>query len=163
MQENPLPLRDLHMPEPISWWPLAAGWWVILAVVLLLLSWLGYRALQRYRFNAAQRYALRTLDSIESEFKANGNAVSLGKSISSLLRRAMLAYAPRHEIAGLTGADWLTWLDRDLPVPYFQTDGGKTLLELPYRDPNADLSHIDTGALLSAARLRLETPVGGLR
>ena len=73
----------------------------------------------------------------------------------------MLAYAPRHEVAGLTGESWLAWLDQDLPVPYFHTQGGKSLLELPYRNPNGDFSGVDISALLAASRMRLETPVGG--
>ena len=33
MDEKALPLRDLHLPEPIGWWPLAPGWWVILWII----------------------------------------------------------------------------------------------------------------------------------
>jgi len=84
----------------------------------------------------------------------------LGRQLSELLRRSMLAYAPRHEVAGLTGDAWLEWLDRDLPVPYFHTEGGKSLLQLPYRDPNGDFSDVDVNALLAAVRMRLVTPVG---
>jgi hypothetical protein len=73
----------------------------------------------------------------------------------------MLAYAPRDEVAGLTGEDWLVWLDRDLPVPYFHTEGGKSLLQLPYRDPNGDFEDIDINALLAAVKMRLTTPVRG--
>jgi len=73
---------------------------------------------------------------------------------------AMLAYAPRREVAGLTGESWLAWLDRDLPVPYFHTEGGKSLLQLPYRNPDDDCSDIDINALLAAVRMRLSTPIG---
>ena len=73
----------------------------------------------------------------------------------------MLAYAPRAEVAGLTGEAWLAWLDQSLPVPYFHTEGGKSLLQLPYRDPDGDLSDVDVGALLSAARMRLSEPLRG--
>ena len=31
-----LPLRDIELPEAISWWPLAPGWWLLLMVVLTL-------------------------------------------------------------------------------------------------------------------------------
>ena len=34
MEENALPLRDLHLPEAIGWWPLAPGWWVLLAMLV---------------------------------------------------------------------------------------------------------------------------------
>jgi hypothetical protein len=73
----------------------------------------------------------------------------------------MLAYAPRHEVAGLTGESWLTWLDKGLPVPYFHTEGGKSLLRLPYRNPGSDFSDVDINALFAAVRMRLETPIGG--
>ena len=26
-------LRDIQLPEPISWWPLAPGWWVLIISV----------------------------------------------------------------------------------------------------------------------------------
>lgn len=40
-------LRDIHLPEPVSWWPLAIGWWVligfILVTVVLSLFYIYYR------------------------------------------------------------------------------------------------------------------------
>ena len=36
MQETPLPLRDLHLPAEVGWWPLAPGWWVLIAIVAAL-------------------------------------------------------------------------------------------------------------------------------
>ena len=83
----------------------------------------------------------------------------LGKQLSELLRRGMLAYAPREEVAGLTGEAWLRWLDEGMSVPYFHTEGGKSLLTLPYRDPDGDFSDIDVGALLAAVRTRLSEPL----
>jgi len=73
----------------------------------------------------------------------------------------MLAYAPREEVAGLTGEAWLAWLDNGMPLPYFHTEGGKSLLNLPYRDPDSDTSDIDINALISAVRMRLGVPLRG--
>ena len=87
--------------------------------------------------------------------------MTLGKQVSELLRRGMLAYAPRDEVAGLTGEAWLAWLDNGMPVPYFHTEGGKSLLNLPYRDPAGDFSDVDINALLSAVRMRLDVPLRG--
>lgn len=163
MGPDQLPLRDLHLPEPIGWWPLAPGWWFVIALVLVGIGWLLLRAFRRYQFNAPRRYAIRELAAVEAEYLARRDPVTLGQQLSELLRRSMLAYAPRHEVAGLTGDAWLEWLDRDLPVPYFHTDGGKSLLHLPYRDRDGDFGDVDINALLAAVKNRLNTPVGGVR
>ncbi len=161
MDPNQLPLRDLHLPEAIGWWPLAPGWWAIIVLVLFGLGWLILRAWRVRQFNAPRRYAVRALGAFEAEYITHRNPVALGQQVSELLRRSMIAYAPRQEVAGLTGESWLEWLDRDLPVPYFHTEGGKSLLQLPYRDPEGDLSDIDINALLAAVRMRLTTPIRG--
>ena len=163
MDPNQLPLRDLHLPPPIDWWPLAPGWWLLIALVLFGFGWLLRRAWQRRQYFAPRRHAVRALAAIEAEYLQHRNPVVLARQASELLRRAMLAYAPRHEVAGLTGESWLAWLDRGLPVPYFHTEGGKSLLQLPYRNPDNDCSDVDVNALLAAIRLRLTTPVGGER
>ncbi len=161
MENAGLPLRDLHLPDAISWWPLAPGWWGVIAILALILAVVVWRVHRRWQFNAPRRYAMRELARYESEYLEHRNPVALGKQLSELLRRGMLAYAPRDEVAGLTGVEWLTWLDRGMPLPYFHTEGGKSLLNLPYRDPDGDFSDIDINALLAAVRMRLSVPLGG--
>jgi hypothetical protein len=160
MDPTQLPLRDLHLPDPIGWWPLAPGWWFVLLSAACLLGYLSWRVYKRWQYNAPRRFALRELARYEAEYLEHRDPVTLGKQLSELLRRGMLAYAPRGEIAGLAGESWLQWLDSGMPLPYFHTEGGKSLLELPYRDPAGDFSDIDIDALLSAVRLRFRTPVG---
>ena len=161
MEENALPLRDLHLPEAVGWWPLAPGWWVLLGLLAVALGYLAWRWYRAWVFNAPRRYALRELARIEAEYLEHRDPVVLGKQLSELLRRGMLAYAPREEVAGLTGEAWLKWLDGGMSVPYFHTEGGRSLLTLPYRDPRGDFSDIDVGALLAAVRMRLHEPLRG--
>ncbi len=163
MDPTQLPLRDLHLPDPVGWWPLAPGWWILIALTLLGIGWMLLRAYRRWQFNAPRRYAIRTLAAVEAEYLSHRDIVRLGQQVSELLRRGMLAYAPRDEVAGLTGENWLMWLDCGLPVPYFHTDGGKSLLELPYRNPEGDCSDVDVNALLAAVKMRLSIPLGGAR
>ena len=159
MDPSDLPLRDLHLPEAVGWWPLAPGWWLLILLGAIAVTWLLLRSWRRWRFNAARRHALALLQEVETDYLADRNPVRLGRRVSELLRRAMLAYAPREEVAGLTGENWLQWLDQGLPVPYFHTDGGKSLLQLPYQDPDSDPGAVDIDALLSAVRMRLSTPL----
>ena len=161
MDDTPLPLKDLHLPDPVGWWPLAPGWWFVLLVSVIAIAWGIGHVYRRWRFNAPRRYALDELARIEADYREHRDPVLLGKQLSELLRRGMLAYASREEVAGLTGDAWLEWLDRGMPVPYFHTEGGKHLLDLPYRDPGGDLSGIDVDAMVSAVRVRLRQPLEG--
>lgn len=163
MDPEQIPLRDLHLPELVGWWPLAPGWWVVIGLALIALGLLLRRSLQRRARGAARRHALRELDQLLTQYEQHRDPVSFGARVSELLRRTMLAYAPREEIAGLTGDEWLRWLDRDLAHPQFVAGPGRKLTELPYRNPHGDNVDADIYALVTAVRQRVATPLGGHR
>lgn len=163
MDPGQIPLRDLHLPDAISWWPLAPGWWAVIAVALIGLGFLLRLWLRARADSAARRYALRQLEDIVQAYDEHRNLVRFGASLSNLLRRTMLAYAPRLDVAGLTGEAWLRWLDLGLAQPVFAEGPGRQLLELPYRNPDSDLSLADKEQLVAAVRHRVATPVGGQR
>lgn len=163
MDPEQIPLRELHLPEAIGWWPLAPGWWVVIGVVALALALLIRRYLQVRARGAARRYALATLRQLTAEYEQHRDAVTFSSDLSGLLRRTMLAYAPRQDVAGLTGDAWLAWLDRDFDEPRFQTDIGRKLLELPYRKHDDQVAAMELIDVVAAVRQRLATPVGGKR
>ena len=160
MNPEELPLRDLHLPDAVGWWPLAPGWWLLGVLAMLALGWLVRRYLAHRRRGAARRYALKRLEALSAEYARDGNAVALGAELSELVRRTMLAYAPRADVAGLTGEAWLEWLDRDLDRSHFAEGDGRPLIEWPYRSPDTRIDRSDVAAFVDAVRLRLETPVG---
>jgi hypothetical protein len=161
MDPEQIPLRDLHLPEAVSWWPLAPGWWIVIALGLVALGYLLRIWLRAYARGAARRHALRQLDALLQDYEQQKDLVSFSAQASALLRRTMLAYAPRVDVAGLTGDAWLQWLDRDLAQPVFVTGPGRQLLDLPYRDPQSDLPSVDLERLVVALRHPIATPVGG--
>lgn len=158
MDPDQLPLRGLHLPDPVGWWPLAPGWWLLVATLVIAAAWLAAVALSRHRQGLARRHASRALRQLERRYAEDGDAVQLAIDVSALLRRAMLAYAPRADVAGLTGTAWLKWLDSGLDKPAFADGAGRALVDLPYRRPGAEHG-TDVEALLRAVRRRLATPL----
>ena len=159
MDPEQIPLRDLHLPEAISWWPLAPGWWLLIGLAVCGLAYLAWRAAVSFRKNAPRRKALSHLRRLEAEFAWNSDALLLGVRLSELLRRAMLAYAPRDEVAGLTGSGWLAWLDQGLPDQAFTTGPGRMIETLPYQKPDQDVQDLDIVGLIAAVRSRIKTPL----
>jgi len=142
----PLPLRDIHLPEPISWWPPAPGWWLVLISIVLLafvLRW-AYTRRQKKR---AWRDSLKALAEIRLEFSQSQSPAKLLRDLSVLMRRSCITFYPRSLSAGLTGDDWLTFLDATSPSNGFSMGVGKALASAPYLPERAQLD-IDSQALL---------------
>ena len=159
MNPEEIPLRDLHLPAMTGWWPLAPGWWILIGLAacgFLYLLWLAFR---KYQHNAARREALSQLRYLKAEYSWRGDAISLGLQLSELLRRAMIAYAPRDEVAGLTGTSWLEWLDRGLSDRAFMEGPGRNIESLPYQKADVDVGNVDIDGLIEAVRQRLKTPL----
>ena len=161
MDPEQIPLRDLHLPEAIGWWPLAPGWWILIALAVGGLLYLLYRAWRHWRSNLPRRIALRELKKLRSEYRHGADAISLSKRLSQLLRRAMLAYASRDEVAGLTGQSWLEWLDRGLEGQPFTKGPGRQIGSLPYVRADCQDAEADIAAMIDTVRLRLKTPLQG--
>jgi len=141
--------------------PLAPGWWLLIGLAVIGLTLLLRQYLRRRARGAARRHALRQLGELTAAYEQHRDAVRFSSAVSELLRRTMLAYAPRQEVAGLTGDAWLAWLDQDLETPRFQTEAGRKLLEMPYRRPDDEVAAMELIDVVAAVRQRLATPVGG--
>jgi len=131
-----LPLRDIHLPAPVGWWPPAPGWWLLLAgvpLLLILLAWL-WRWLRR---QTVKKLALRELEAI---VQSDVGFSEKTRQLAVLLRRTCLSVYPREEVAGLVGEQWLAFLDGPLGGQDFSAGAGRLLLEAPYRrEPQGDL------------------------
>lgn len=98
-------LHDIVLPPPPSWWPLATGWYVLFALLLITLIFFGIRQWVSYRRNAYRREALLLLK------KSTSNS-----EVATILRRTALTCFPRSEIAQLQGKDWIQWLEAHAPL-----------------------------------------------
>lgn len=121
-------LEPVPEPPPVSWMPQTVGWiWLGIALVALILA--GLRWLVRHRrANAYRRAGLAAL-------AAAGDDPA---RIAVILRRTALAGFPRAEVAGLTGVDWLRFLDRTMAGDGFVSGPGRIIAEAPYRATTPD-------------------------
>jgi hypothetical protein len=110
-QPDPLAaLRDIHLPEAVSFWPLAPGWWIALGIMVGLA--VAIHALIVLRRRSLKRAALAELAEIEARYEGDGDVSSLALRLSTLLRRVALTRFRRREVASLAGVDWSSFLLR---------------------------------------------------
>jgi hypothetical protein len=133
-------LRDIHVPDPVPFWPPALGWWLLAAVAVALLAY-GTLALARYRRSFAPP-ARRELHRIARAYAGDGDARAAVQALSVLLRRCALAAGTR-ERAGLTGHAWLRTLDEMGRTDEFAGGVGRCLSSAPYqREPEVDVARL---------------------
>lgn len=82
-------LADIHWPEPVSLWPPAIGWVLLLIVLLLTLSIALLLAYRHHRANAYRRQALDELSTLDTQ-----NQEQAAAALSQLLRRCQLHIDP---------------------------------------------------------------------
>ncbi|WP_158247214.1 DUF4381 domain-containing protein [Geothermobacter hydrogeniphilus] len=138
----PLPLRDLHLPPEIGVWPLAPGWWLLVGLLVLLI--VAALLLARFR----QRRRFRRLALLQLETLKNLHGSELAAALSYLLRQAALCHFSPQQVAGLSGEDWLKFLDTPFADRPFSRGYGRCLQDAPYRP----LVDIDEARLLELCR-----------
>jgi hypothetical protein len=127
-----LPLKDIHLPEAIAWWPPAPGWWLLLGLVAALgvVMWL------RYRSHFRERAALRGLKGVATALAAGTTPVVCIQRISMILRRFAMSLGSQVPVAGLTGDAWLRFLDSRWGRDEFAAGTGRVLIFGPYAPAN---------------------------
>lgn len=133
-----LPLRDIHLPETISWFPPALGWWLLLIFVPIL-SYFFIALLQKI----FKKTALKEAQKLLQQLQHNDALSPLEKVIelSTLLRRVSISRDEKS--GGLTGRAWLDYLDSALKDAPFKNGIGRCLIDAPYQKElpaNVDLS-----------------------
>lgn len=129
MQPTQLPLKDLHLPDAIGWFPPAFGWWLLVVLIPLLLMFL-YWCYQRLTRKTSLKTAKRLLNIIKNSTANNSKKLV---DLSALLRRVAISVAPRAQTASLTGQAWLAFLDSSLNDAPFTKGAGRCLADAPYR------------------------------
>ena len=118
-------LRDIHLPEGVSAFPPAYGWWIILLGFLLMFGL--YRLWKLWRQKSKKLYALRLLDSIKA-----ANIVEEAREMSEILRRICIFKYP--EAAALFGRPWIDFLNSHSREK-LEGKAAELLIDAPYIHP----------------------------
>jgi len=144
---NPLSqLKDIQLPDPIGWWPLAFSWWVLifsLSAMVFAAIWLF---LDRHRRNAYRREAQQQLKAIENNPALDTQSKIL--HINALLKQVAITIYGRQTIARLNEQAWVEFLKANAQF-ISQPPELKTLLTQAYQ-PTEHLTPADLQRALNA-------------
>lgn len=101
-----LPLHDIVVDHQVSWWPLALGWWLVIAILLASLTgaWFYWRHWQRRRTLKLK---------VETLLKAPAQSIS---ELNLRLKQVLLLKYPRATLANLEEQAWLQKLIAEVPA-----------------------------------------------
>jgi len=145
-ESTKVPLRDIHLPEAISWWPPAVGWWIVAGIIIICV--LGFYLLKRHHERRkVAKAALKELLGIKADFDTSLDAQRFITKLSTLLRRVCVTTFPNENVANIIGKDWLVFLDQCIiqkekdKEPLFSRNAASVLLNVPYMDKirNSDM------------------------
>ncbi len=158
--DKTLQLRDIHLPDGVSWWPPALGWWLLLLLLVVLLSTI-YLVRLWWGRGALLRSVKREFEHVRSHYRDSADHHQAVTETSVLLRRIILAYHPRESSASLTGEAWLGLLNQYLDDEPFNSELGRSLLEAPYQRQ----SFVDVEGLFDLVKRLIEKlpKKGGVR
>ncbi|MGH8353830.1 MAG: DUF4381 domain-containing protein [Pseudomonas sp.] len=117
-------LEPLIAPAPLAWWPPAPGWWLLAALLPLLLWglwWLRrYLPLRRRReppeqpLDPLRQAALAELAQLRKPY--DGPAEIWLQQLNGLLKRLCRIHYPESRSHTLSGRAWLAFLDNRCPA-----------------------------------------------
>jgi len=150
-QADPLAeLRDLANPDAISLWPLAPGWWILIALVLACIYFLSRKIQKTRQARAYQREAVSELSIYWQRYLDEQDISKYLQNLASLMKRTALSAYPNSNAASASGDTWLAFLDSTLPETdsenKFQSEIGQLLITGPYRK-HTDINPTELHAL----------------
>ena len=140
MEQNLPELRDIHLPDAVSAFPPAYGWWVILGSILALYLLLKLGLFLRRK--SKKRYALRLLQQLPHD-----NIVTFARQTSVILRRiCVLKY---NSATILYGQEWIHFLNQHCHYK-LQGASAELLINAPYMETDSSVYSVKDAEQLLA-------------
>jgi hypothetical protein len=140
-------------PPPVSWAPQTVGWAVLAGFLVVLATWLGWRAWRKARANRYRKVALAEIDRITQGLREDPAAAL--EVVNEILKRAALTACPRAEVASLAGPIWLEFLDSTSTGRDFRDGPGRALADRVYAPGGLSATEDGRRAFLDVVRRRV--------
>lgn len=144
--ELSITLRDIHTPAGVSLWPLAPGWWFVIAlavVVVAVLVWLWWRHARPPLLSALAQREFETI--IAPGF---GDSLDRFVALDLLLRRLACACPGGATWRADTTGAWFDWLSHQSGL----ADSAPALAAQLARVPFQPAQNVDVGPLIARTR-----------
>ena len=134
MNNDPLAkLKDIHLPSDVSWWPLAPGWWGVLALFFIMMAVALYLYIRSQRKTKQELVIEQSLQIFHSLQQQSLTPKELLTELSELLRRTAISLYGRDATANLSGKKWLIFLNKHGATKAFTEGVGQAFQDQPYR------------------------------
>jgi hypothetical protein len=112
MQQDPLAaLHPLREPEAITWWPLAAGWWLLAVIAVAALTFLLIFLYRSYRARAYRRTGAVHLSQLYADYEQHRDTTQFVSQGNALLKSVALNAFPADRVAASHGENWMQFLN----------------------------------------------------
>ncbi|MFK7864056.1 MAG: DUF4381 domain-containing protein [Pseudohongiellaceae bacterium] len=128
-------LADIHLPEPVSFWPPAPGWWVLALLLLIAAIWLIRKVRTRTVLKRIKSQAISELTACYERYSNSSSQEPASLKLryvneaNGVLKRVALVHFSDNAVAGLGGSEW---------VNFIRANGNASLLDEAIADA---LSH----------------------
>ena len=135
-----LPLNDIYLPDPIGFWPLAPGWWLLLILLIAFIATAIWLWQYDKKHGKPKRQARDLIISAYAQWQLDKNNEHYCEALNQSLKRYWRLY--NSQAVTLSGKEWVNALNRIGQPPIFTGDLAHALAAGPYR-PTAYLPHAE--------------------
>ncbi len=129
IQEKVIPeVEGVIPPDPVSFWPPQPGWYVVMAIILVLLVWIVIKQVQKYKRNAYRRMGLAQLEQLKQQPCSTDNL----QQFNNLLKAASIQAYSREKVASLSGNVWYEFLSNSCKKNPFDPEQSKLMADGSY-------------------------------
>lgn len=132
-------LQGLELPAEIGWWPIAWGWWALMALIIIIaVGSVIYWRRNRYRFFAKKRLTVYFYD-----YQQTNNLHVYCQQAAHLLRELAITRYGRSVVSSLNGNAWIIFLNAKVKRPTFDETIATYLTQAPFCDEHYFNDHFN--------------------